>query len=98
MGAPWEQDSVEFLIDENADVSPGYGADDCQYRVNFRGQTTGGENFDNKNIRAAVRETEFGYQVEAAVSWRSKRERQAERSLPIFRSMTIPVTANVTRS
>ncbi len=72
-GAPWEQDSVEFLIDENADLSPGYGADDCQYRINFRGKTTGGENFDARNIRAAVRETETGYQVEAAVKLRMER-------------------------
>ena len=34
-GNAWEQDSIEFFLDENNDKSTSYGSDDVHYRVNY---------------------------------------------------------------
>ncbi len=77
-GAPWEQDSVELLIDENHARSESYQADDVQYRINYRGQVTGGENFDSKNVNVAVEKNDHGYQVELAVRWRQSQPKNGK--------------------
>lgn len=66
---PWQQDSVELFLDENAAGSSGYQADDSHYRVNFEGIVTGGANFDPQRFRAVTRQTETGYLVECAIQF-----------------------------
>ncbi len=66
--APWEQDSVEFFVDETMQRSKNYEADDGQYRVSFKGLVSYGQSTNGK-MRAAAKRTEEGYRVEAAIAW-----------------------------
>lgn len=49
-GAPWEQDSVEFFIDQNGERSTTFQPDDGQYRVSAEGRRTWGEGVDARNF------------------------------------------------
>lgn len=69
---PWEQDSVEFFIDENCQRKSSYEADDGQYRVSCKGIVTYGESTSNK-ITAAFLRTENGYRLEAAIPWQKSK-------------------------
>ncbi|MEM7453933.1 MAG: alpha-amylase family glycosyl hydrolase [Planctomycetota bacterium] len=66
-GAPWEQDSVEFFIDQNGERSTTFQPDDGQYRVSAEGRRTWGEGVDARNFEAVVVKTETGYNVEAMI-------------------------------
>ncbi|MCC3378196.1 endo-1,4-beta-xylanase [Paenibacillus farraposensis] len=63
---PWEQDSVEFFIDQNNAKTVAYQSDDAQYRVNFDNETSinGG---DKQRFVSAASRTDHGYLVEAAI-------------------------------
>ncbi|WP_026491692.1 endo-1,4-beta-xylanase [Butyrivibrio sp. XPD2002] len=66
----WEQDSVEFFIDENNAKTNSYEADDKQYRVNFENtQSFNGTKCKEENIKSAAKVTEDGYFIEAAFKW-----------------------------
>lgn len=65
---PWDQDSVEFFIDENRKRSKFYQYDDAQYRVSFEGKISGqGVGFDESNVKAVARKTRSGYVVEMSM-------------------------------
>jgi len=73
---PWEQDSIEFFIDENNGRTVEYEADDAQYRVNFNNVQTFGANCLEDEFVTATKllydgETVIGYLVEAAVPFKS---------------------------
>lgn len=67
--ADWEQDSVELFLDENLGRTDTYQPDDAQYRVNYKGRTSGGGNYRVENVDAAVVETDDGYVVELKIKW-----------------------------
>lgn len=62
----WQQDSVEFFIDENMARSTVYDGDDSQYRVNCEGNVSFGQ-VAQEAITASVKKTKTGYVVEAAI-------------------------------
>lgn len=69
---PWEQDSVEFFVDENNGRTSEYEADDAQYRVNYANvQSFGGNCVQDKftTVSEAVYDKDVvsGYIVEAAI-------------------------------
>lgn len=66
----WQQDSVEFFIDENMARSTTYDGDDGQYRVNCEGNITFGQ-VAKEAIQASVKKTKTGYVVEAAIELNS---------------------------
>lgn len=70
-GAPWERDSVEILIDENASRSRTFEPDDSQYRIAATGEVTCGDGDDPKLIQAAVVKTDDGYLVETRLRLRT---------------------------
>jgi multiple sugar transport system substrate-binding protein len=58
---PWEQDSVEFFVDEDAERSSTYASGDFQYRVNYENVQSG------PACVSAVTITETGYILEVAL-------------------------------
>jgi len=68
---PWEQDSVEFFVDENNHKTPYYESDDVQYRVNYENTQTFGTNGSAQNFVTSTKITPFGYTVEAKVYMRT---------------------------
>ncbi len=66
----WQQDSVEFFIDENNAKSSSYQADDKQYRVNYENtHSFNGTKCLEENIESAAVLTEEGYRIEASFKW-----------------------------
>jgi len=66
-----EQDSVEMFLDENNGKTPYYEEDDAQYRVSYKNNQSFGTNAATDNFITAVKETNSGYIVEAAVPFRT---------------------------
>jgi endo-1,4-beta-xylanase len=73
---PWEQDSIEFFVDENNGRTSEYEADDAQYRVNYANvHSFGGNCVEDKftTVSEAVYDSVYGqdvvvgYIVEAAI-------------------------------
>lgn len=63
-----EQDSVEFFINESHQKLDGYEEGDAQYRVNYKNvQSFGSGTPDTENFNTAVKLTDTGYIVEAAI-------------------------------
>lgn len=76
---PWEQDSIEFFIDENNGRTAEYEDDDAQYRVNYNNVQSFGANCLTDEFVTATKpmydgETVIGYLVEAAVPFKSIKE------------------------
>lgn len=66
----WEQDSVEIFLDQNNTKTESYEEDDCQYRISAENvQSFNGVNCTEENIVSAVKATDTGYAVEAAIKW-----------------------------
>ncbi len=65
--APHEQDSIELFVDELNQKAGSYQEDDVQYRVSFEGELSGGEGFEEDNIKAVAKKTDAGYLVEMSV-------------------------------
>lgn len=66
----WQQDSVEFFIDENNAKSSSYQEDDKQYRVNYENtHSFNGTKCLEENIESAAVLTEEGYRIEASFKW-----------------------------
>ncbi len=64
----YEQDSIEFFIDELNQKAGTYQEDDGQYRVSYKGKISGdGAGYSESKIKAAAKETEGGYVVELSV-------------------------------
>lgn len=63
----YEQDSIEFFVDELNQKAGTYQEDDVQYRVAFNGDKSGGESYDEGDLKSAVKKTDDGYIVELAV-------------------------------
>lgn len=63
---PWEQDSVEFFIDQKFDRTPFYEDDDTQYRVNYKNEKTFGS-VVVPNFKTSTKVVPGGYVVEAAI-------------------------------
>ena len=68
--ATWEQDSIEFFVDENMGRSKGYESNDGQFRINYKGAASYGESTQAR-IKAAAKQTPAGYLVEAAIPIRT---------------------------
>lgn len=69
---PWEQDSIEFFVDENNGRTAEYEVDDAQYRVNYNNiQSYGANCLEDELVTVSkvvyAGETVTGYLVEAAV-------------------------------
>lgn len=58
---PWEQDSVEIFVDEDAERSTSYASGDFQYRIDFENVQSGPACVSATSI------TDTGYIVEAAI-------------------------------
>lgn len=63
---PWEQDSVEFFIDQNFNRTSFYEDDDVQYRVNYKNVKTFGSTVV-PNFKTSTKVVPGGYVVEAAI-------------------------------
>lgn len=68
---PWEQDSIEFFIDENNNKTGFYESDDAQYRVNYLNEQSFGTGASAANFKTASKIVDNGYLVEAAISWKT---------------------------
>ncbi|HPZ29735.1 MAG TPA: sugar-binding protein [Defluviitoga sp.] len=68
---PWEQDSVEFFIDENNNKTGFYEVDDAQYRVNYVNEQSFGTGASAANFKTAAKVIDGGYIIEAAISWKT---------------------------
>jgi endo-1,4-beta-xylanase len=62
-----EQDSVEIFLDPNNGKTELYDADDAQYRINFKNAKSYNGAAAADKIQSAVRLTEDGYVIEAAI-------------------------------
>ena len=65
---PWEQDSIEFFVDQNNGKTQSYEPDDGQYRVNFENVQSYGGAATAANFVSATQIVEGGYVVEAAIA------------------------------
>ncbi|WP_026509692.1 endo-1,4-beta-xylanase [Butyrivibrio sp. LC3010] len=66
----WEQDSVEFFIDENNGKTNSYQEDDKQYRINYENTPSfNGTKCVADNVNSAAAATADGYVIEAAFKW-----------------------------
>ena len=63
---PWEQDSVEFFVDQNYHRTSSYEDDDAQYRVNYKNEKTFGSVIV-ADFKTNVTVVSGGYVVEAAI-------------------------------
>jgi endo-1,4-beta-xylanase len=64
----YEQDSIEFFVDELNERAGAYQKDDAQYRVSFEGKLSGaGDGYKEENLKASVKKIEGGYVVEMSV-------------------------------
>ncbi len=64
----YEQDSIEFFVDELNERAGAYQKDDAQYRVSFEGKISGaGEGFKGENIKAVAKKVDGGYLIEMSV-------------------------------
>jgi len=66
---PSENDSVEIFIDRNNGKTEEYEPDDAHYRINFDNEQTFGAGANAEKIVSAVKVTEGGYIVEAAIAF-----------------------------
>lgn len=67
----YEQDSVEFFINESHEKPDSYENGDAQYRVNYKNkQSFGSGTPDTENFNTSVKLTDKGYIVEAAIPLR----------------------------
>lgn len=65
---PWEEDSIEFFIEESNKKADRYGQYDAQYRININNVVTGGgPGYKKENVTSAVNKTKDGYIVEFKV-------------------------------
>ncbi len=64
------QDSVEIFVDENNGKTNYYEADDGQYRINFKNETSFGSTGSVNGFMSAARITDGGYAVEAKIPFR----------------------------
>ncbi len=69
---PWENDSMEFFVDENNGRTTAYEGDDAQYRVNYKNEQSFGGNAITDKFQTVTKavydgETAIGYLVEAAI-------------------------------
>lgn len=69
---PWEQDSIEFFVDEDNAKKTSYDSNDAQYRVCFDNRQTFGSGASKEYFVTATKITDFGYIVEAQVKMKSK--------------------------
>lgn len=69
----WEQDSVELFLDQKNNRTAYYEEDDGQYRVNFKGKVTIGDNTINDTLKNGFIGKGItvggGYYIEAAIPW-----------------------------
>ncbi len=64
----YEQDSIEFFVDELHERAGAYQKDDAQYRVSYEGKLSGaGEGYKEENLKAAVKKIDGGYLIEMSV-------------------------------
>ncbi len=68
----WDQDSVEFFIDENMAKSGSYDDDDAQYRTTAAGVESCGESSNGDNYTSKVSKVDGGYIVEASIKLKTK--------------------------
>ncbi|WP_051250680.1 endo-1,4-beta-xylanase [Paenibacillus harenae] len=65
----WEQDSVEFFIDQNHARTGTYDSDDGQYRVNFDNEKSVSPGSSGGKLISAAQRTADGYVIEASIDW-----------------------------
>lgn len=75
---PWEQDSVEFFIDEDNAKKTSYDSNDAQYRVNFENRQTFGTGASKDYFLTATKITNFGFIVEAQVKMKTKKLKEGD--------------------
>ncbi|MFV9568464.1 endo-1,4-beta-xylanase [Thermoanaerobacter mathranii] len=69
---PWEQDSVEFFVDENNYKSPYYQSGIGQYRVNFDNEQSFGDSTNSEGFKSATSITSSSsYIVEVAIPFKT---------------------------
>ncbi len=70
---PWEQDSIEFFIDEDNAKKTSYDSNDAQYRVSFDNRQSFGTGGSKDYFVTFTKRTDFGYIVEAQIKMKSKK-------------------------
>lgn len=68
----WDQDSVEFFVDENMSKADYYDDDDAQYRTTAEGEESFGDSTDGDSYKSKVTKVEGGYIVEASIKLKTK--------------------------
>ena len=68
----WEQDSVEFFVDENMSKKSSYDDDDAQYRTTAEGVETHGSSTNGDSYKSKVTKVDGGYIVEASIKLKTK--------------------------
>jgi len=63
----WEQDSVEFFVDENMSKANSYDDDDAQYRTTADGVESFGSSTSSDSYKSKVTKVDGGYIVEASI-------------------------------
>ncbi|MEN6315900.1 MAG: sugar-binding protein [Clostridiaceae bacterium] len=66
---PWNKDCIEVFLDELNEKAATYDANDGQYRVNFKNETSGGGAFKADTFKSAAKVVTGGYVIEAAIPW-----------------------------
>lgn len=75
---PWEQDSIEFFIDEDNAKKTSYDANDAQYRVSFDNRQSFGTGASKEYFVTATKRTDFGYIVEAQVKMKTRKLKEGD--------------------
>ena len=68
----WDQDSVEFFIDENMSKASYYDDDDAQYRTTAGGVESCGSSTDSASYKSKVTKVDGGYIVEASIKLKTE--------------------------
>ena len=68
----WDQDSVEFFIDENMSKKSSYDDDDAQYRTTAEGVETHGSSTNGDSYNSKVTKVDGGYIVEASIKLKTE--------------------------
>jgi endo-1,4-beta-xylanase len=64
---PWEQDSVEFFIDQTNSKAKSYKSGCAQVRVNFKNAVSGSSGVSAKKFKSVAKVVDGGYDVEIAI-------------------------------
>ncbi|MEN6315048.1 MAG: sugar-binding protein [Clostridiaceae bacterium] len=66
---PWNKDCIEIFLDELNEKAATYDANDGQYRINFKNETSGGGAFKADTFKSAAKVVTGGYVIETAIPW-----------------------------